>query len=150
MSQKNPKRKITFIGAGSTVFAKNLLGDILSFPELADSSICLYDIDRERLATSERVAHRIGNALGIKAAIESTTDMGQALDGAAYAISMIQVGGYQPCTVTAFEVPKRFGSSSDDRGYFGNRRDHARPADGFPSAGTFSSNGTALPACRAS
>src|SRR6266436_9548391 len=109
MSQKNPKRKITFIGAGSTVFAKNLLGDILSFPELADSSICLYDIDRERLATSERVAHRIGNALGIKAAIESTTDMGQALDGAAYAISMIQVGGYHPCTVTDFEVPKRFG-----------------------------------------
>jgi alpha-galactosidase/6-phospho-beta-glucosidase family protein len=62
MSQKNPKRKITFIGAGSTVFAKNLLGDILSFPELADSSICLYDIDRERLATSERVGQRIGNA----------------------------------------------------------------------------------------
>jgi alpha-galactosidase len=96
MSQKNPKRKITFIGAGSTVFAKNLLGDILSFPELADSSIYLYDIDRERLATSERVARRIGNALGIKAAIESTTDMGQTLDGAAYAISMIQVGGIIP------------------------------------------------------
>src|SRR5215831_20036311 len=109
MSQKNPKRKITFIGAGSTVFAKNLLGDILSFPELADSSICLYDINRDRLATSEKVGQRIGNALGIKAAIQSTTDVGEALDGAAYAISMIQVGGYQPCTVTDFEVPKRFG-----------------------------------------
>ena len=109
MSQKNPKRKITFIGAGSTVFAKNLLGDILSLPELADSSICLYDIDRDRLATSEKVGQRIGNALGIKAAIQSTTDVGQALDGAAYAISMIQVGGYHPCTVTDFEVPKRFG-----------------------------------------
>jgi len=109
MSQKNPKRKITFIGAGSTVFAKNLLGDILSFPELADSSICLYDINRDRLATSEEVGQRIGNALGIKAAIQSTTDVGEALDGAAYAISMIQVGGYLPCTVTDFEVPKRFG-----------------------------------------
>jgi len=109
MSQKNPKRKITFIGAGSTVFAKNLLGDILSFPELADSSICLYDINRDRLATSEKVGQRIGNALGIKAAIQSTTDVAEALDGAAYAISMIQVGGYHPCTVTDFEVPKRFG-----------------------------------------
>ena len=91
MSQKNPKRKITFIGAGSTVFAKNLLGDILSFPELADSSICLYDIDRDRLATSEKVGQRIGNALGIKAAIQSTTDVGQALDGAAYAISSVNL-----------------------------------------------------------
>jgi alpha-galactosidase len=109
MTRKNPKRKITFIGAGSTVFAKNLLGDILSFPELADSSICLYDIDKERLRTSETVAHRIGKALGIKPAIETATDMGHALDGATYAISMIQVGGYHPCTVTDFELPKRFG-----------------------------------------
>ena len=54
--------KITFIGAGSTVFAKNLLGDILSFPELADSTITLYDIDPERLRTSEIVANRIAQA----------------------------------------------------------------------------------------
>src|SRR4029077_4530728 len=129
MSQKNPKRKITFIGAGSTVFAKNLLGDILSFPELADSSICLYDIDRERLATSERVGQRIGNALGIKVAIESTTAMGQALGGPAYAVSMIQVGGYHPCTVTDFEVPNPFVLHQTIGGFCGNRRDHARPAD---------------------
>src|ERR1700732_1477343 len=103
------RRKITFIGAGSTVFAKNLLGDILSFPELADSAICLFDIDRERLKTSERGAHRIAETLGVPASIQATTDREAALDGASYAINMIQVGGYRPCTVTDFEIPKRYG-----------------------------------------
>jgi alpha-galactosidase len=106
---KTAKRKITFIGAGSTVFAKNLLGDILSFPELADSAICLFDTDHERLRTSESVAHRIAQTLAAPAAIEATTDRETALDGASYAINMIQVGGYRPCTVTDFEIPKRFG-----------------------------------------
>jgi alpha-galactosidase len=55
----NSLRKITFVGAGSTVFAKNLIGDILSFPELSDSAICLFDIDENRLKTSEVVARRI-------------------------------------------------------------------------------------------
>ena len=57
--------KITFIGAGSTVFAKNLMGDILSFPELADCTISLHDIDAERLRTSEIVAHHVAEALGV-------------------------------------------------------------------------------------
>src|ERR1700733_10187043 len=102
-------RKITFIGAGSTVFAKNLIGDILSFPELADSTICLFDIDENRLKTSEVVARRIAKTLGASATVEATTDRGRALDGASYAINMIQVGGYRPCTVTDFEIPKRYG-----------------------------------------
>jgi alpha-galactosidase len=89
-------RKITFIGAGSTVFAKNLIGDILSFPELADSTICLYDIDQNRLKTSEIVAKRIAQTLGAPSKIEVTNDRSRALDGAAYAINMIQVGGYRP------------------------------------------------------
>ena len=101
--------KITFIGAGSTVFARNLLGDILGFEELAESEITLYDIDAERLETSELVARRVADTLGAPAKIVSTTDRRAALDGAAYAINMIQVGGYEPCTVTDFEVPKRFG-----------------------------------------
>jgi alpha-galactosidase len=105
----HPPRKITFIGAGSTVFAKNLIGDILSLPELADSRICLFDIDPERLTTSEVVARRIAQALGASATVEATSDRSRALDGASYAINMIQVGGYRPCTVTDFEVPKRFG-----------------------------------------
>jgi alpha-galactosidase len=101
--------KITFIGAGSTVFAKNLLGDILSFPELAESTINLYDIDPERLRTSEIVAHRVAQALAARPTIESTTDRCAALDGADYAICMIQVGGYKPGTVIDFEIPKKYG-----------------------------------------
>jgi alpha-galactosidase len=103
------RRKITFIGAGSTVFAKNLIGDILSFPELADSSICLFDIDENRLKTSEIVARRIAQTLRVSATVETTTDRARAFDGASYAINMIQVGGYRPCTITDFEIPKRYG-----------------------------------------
>ena len=101
--------KITFIGAGSTVFAKNLLGDILSFPELADSTISLMDIDPVRLRTSEIVAHKIAEFFGAKPKIEATLDRRQALDGADYAISMFQVGGYKPSTVIDFEIPKKYG-----------------------------------------
>lgn len=101
--------KITLIGAGSTVFAKNLLGDILSFPELAESEIALFDIDPQRLQTSEVVARKVAEALGAKPRISATLDRAQALDGADYAISMIQVGGYKPSTVVDFEIPKKYG-----------------------------------------
>src|SRR5471032_3103396 len=101
--------KITLIGAGSTVFARNLLGDILGYEELTESEITLFDIDAERLETSELVARRVAEALKSPAKIRTTTDRRAALEGADYAINMIQVGGYEPCTVTDFEVPKRFG-----------------------------------------
>ncbi len=101
--------KITFIGAGSTVFAKNLLGDILSFPELADSTISLHDIDEERLRTTEIVAHRLAQILDAHPTIEATTDRRAALDGADYAISMFQVAGYKPGTVIDFQIPRRYG-----------------------------------------
>jgi alpha-galactosidase len=101
--------KITFIGAGSTVFAKNLLGDILSFPELAESHIALFDIDQERLKTSEVVAHKVAEKLDARPRIEATQNRRCALDGADYAISMFQIGGYRPSTVIDFEVPKKYG-----------------------------------------
>lgn len=101
--------KITFIGAGSTVFAQNLLGDILSFPELADSTISLHDIDEERLRTTEVVAQKIAQRLEISPTIETSLDRRTALDGADYAISMFQIGGYKPATVTDFEIPKKYG-----------------------------------------
>jgi alpha-galactosidase len=101
--------KITFLGAGSTVFAKNLMGDILSYPELAEATITLHDIDEERLRTSEIVAHKVAETLGVKPTIEVCTDRRAALDGADYAISMIQVGGYKPSTVVDFEIPKKYG-----------------------------------------
>jgi alpha-galactosidase len=101
--------KITLIGAGSTVFAKNLLGDILSFPELATSTIVLHDIDEQRLGTSESVANKVAKALNARPVIESTTDRRAALDGADYVICMIQVAGYKPGTVIDFEIPKKYG-----------------------------------------
>ncbi len=101
--------KITFIGAGSTVFAKNLLGDILSYPELANSTISLHDIDPERLRTSAIVAQKIAEALDARPTIEATTDRRQALAGADYAIAMFQVGGYRPSTVIDFDIPKKYG-----------------------------------------
>jgi alpha-galactosidase len=101
--------KITFIGAGSTVFAKRLLVDILSFPELAGSTISLHDIDEGRLRTSEVVARKVAQAVDAHPTIEATTDRRAALDGADYAICMIQVGGYEPATVIDFEIPKKYG-----------------------------------------
>jgi len=101
--------KIAFLGAGSTVFAKNLMGDILSYPELADVTFSLHDIDAQRLHTSEIVARKLAQALGAQPTIEATTDRRAALDGADYAIAMFQIGGYKPSTVIDFEIPKRYG-----------------------------------------
>ncbi len=101
--------KITMIGAGSTVFAKNLLGDILSFPELAESHIALMDIDPLRLKTSEIVARKIAHAVGASPRITATMNRREALEGADYAINMIQVGGYKPGTELDFEIPKKYG-----------------------------------------
>ena len=101
--------KIAFVGAGSTVFAKNLLGDLLSFPELAGADIRLFDLSQERLDVTEQVAGRVAQALGARPSVTSTTDRERALDGADFVINMIQVGGYEPATVTDFEVPKRYG-----------------------------------------
>ncbi|MGN6490238.1 MAG: alpha-glucosidase/alpha-galactosidase [Devosia sp.] len=102
--------KICLVGAGSTVFAQNILGDVLSTPGLGDVAISLYDIDPERLATSEIVARRIGEATQQgKVTVEATLDRKQALRGADFVILMMQVGGYKPATVTDFDVPKRYG-----------------------------------------
>lgn len=101
--------KISLIGAGSTVFAKNLLGDILSYPDLSNSEIWLHDIDPKRLHTSEIVANKIAERLDIKPGIFSTLDRVEAIDGADHVITMFQVGGYKPATVTDFEIPKNYG-----------------------------------------
>jgi alpha-galactosidase len=96
--------KITLIGAGSTVFARTLISDLVSFPELAeDLTVALMDIDPERLRATERMTSDAG------VNVEATVDRRAALDGADYVITMFQVGGYRPATVIDFEVPKRFG-----------------------------------------
>ena len=101
--------KIVFVGAGSTVFAQNLLTDILSLPDLSHSEIMLYDIDHDRLQTSALVANRIQAQLTTSALISTSLDLRQALDGADYVITMFQIGGYEPSTVIDFEIPKRYG-----------------------------------------
>jgi len=101
--------KIAMIGAGSTVFMKNLVGDLLHEPLLKSAEIALMDIDEARLATSRTVADRIAQAVGATPRITATTDRRKALAGADYVITMIQVAGYKPGTVTDFEVPKKRG-----------------------------------------
>jgi len=101
--------RIVFVGAGSTVFARNLMGDILSRPALADSTIVLHDIDAERLRTSEIVGNKIIETLGVPARVEATVDRRRALEGADHVVTMFQVGGYRPSTVVDFEIPRRYG-----------------------------------------
>jgi alpha-galactosidase len=101
--------KIAMIGAGSTVFAKNLMGDIWSREATKDAHIALMDIDGERLATSEKVAHHIKKTLGATGEISATLDRREALTGADYVICMVQVAGYKPGTVIDFEIPAKYG-----------------------------------------
>jgi alpha-galactosidase len=102
--------RIAFIGAGSTVFTRNLVGDVLRRPELAGTTtFALMDIDAERLETSEAAVRAMARAAGSRADVEATLDRRTALDGADYVVTSFQVGGYRPATVVDFEVPKRFG-----------------------------------------
>jgi len=100
--------RVSFVGAGSVEFTKNLLGDLLTFPELAGATIALHDIDRERLDAAEAMARWTAATLGAPATIEAHLDRRAALDGADHVINMIQVGGHA-ATLVDFEVPKRFG-----------------------------------------
>ncbi len=102
-------KKIAFIGAGSTVFMKNLIGDALLRPALADAHIALMDIDAARLEESALVARKLVTSLGAGARVTATTDRRAALDGADFVIVAFQIGGYKPCTVTDFEIPKAYG-----------------------------------------
>lgn len=101
--------KIAFLGAGSTVFAKNVLGDCMLTPALQDFEIALFDINPERLADSELILNTIRRTSGSTCRIRSYTDRKEALRGAKYVINAIQVGGYDPCTITDFEIPKKYG-----------------------------------------
>ena len=100
---------ITFIGAGSAVFTKNIAGDVLSRPALANATVRLMDINPERLAESEIIVGKLARTLGGKARVETYTDQRRALAGADFVVVCFQIGGYDPCTVTDFEVPKKFG-----------------------------------------
>ena len=105
--------KITFMGAGSTVFARNVLGDCMCSPALRDSQIALYDIDRQRLEDSEIILNAINKNVN-EGRAQIKTYLGvenrkEALRNATFVVDAIQVGGYDPCTITDFEIPKKFG-----------------------------------------
>jgi len=101
--------KIAFIGAGSTVFMKNLIGDALSMPALSGAKIALMDIDQKRLEESELVARKMVASLGVPATVETHMDQRRALAGADFVIVAFQIGGYKPCTVTDFDLPNKVG-----------------------------------------
>jgi alpha-galactosidase len=101
--------KITFIGAGSTVFAKNVLGDVMLTPALDGFELALFDIDAERLRDSELLLNNLRQSSGSSCTIKAYADRKEALRGAKYIINAIQVGGYDPCTITDFEIPKKYG-----------------------------------------
>lgn len=105
--------KITFMGAGSTVFARNVLGDCMCTPALCESEIALYDIDAKRLKESEIILKAINHNVNQDRAVIKTylgvENRKDALRDANFVVNAIQVGGYEPCTVTDFEIPKKYG-----------------------------------------
>lgn len=104
--------KITFMGAGSTVFARNVIGDCMCTEALRDSVFALYDIDAERLEESRIILEAMRKAKGGYGKIEcyvGVENRKDALRGAAFVINAIQVGLYDPCTIIDFEVPKKYG-----------------------------------------
>jgi alpha-galactosidase len=88
---------------------KNIVGDVLLNDMFKDCTIALHDIDPERLATSEMVANKIASSVNASPTILATQDRVEALRGSEFVILMIQVGGFEPCTVTDFEIPKKYG-----------------------------------------
>lgn len=106
--------KITFLGAGSTIFAKNVLGDCLLAENLPSFEIALLDIDEERLDESfvliSALRDKYKPTVTVKKYLaKDEKQMEDAFTGASYVINAIQVGGYEPCTVTDFEIPKKYG-----------------------------------------
>jgi alpha-galactosidase len=105
--------KIAFMGAGSTIFAKNVLGDCMCSEALKEYEIALYDIDDTRLKDSELMLSAINkNVNEGRTAIKTylgVENRKEALRGASFVVNAIQVGGYDPCTIIDFEIPKKFG-----------------------------------------
>jgi alpha-galactosidase len=105
--------KITFMGAGSTVFARNVLGDCMCTPSLCNAEIALYDIDAKRLQESEIILKAINKNVNDSKAVIKTylgvENRKEALKSANFVVNAIQVGFYDPCTIIDFEVPKKYG-----------------------------------------
>jgi alpha-galactosidase len=101
--------QITFIGAGSSVFMKNIVADILQQKALGDATIRLMDIDAARLRESEIIVRKLIRTLGLPTKVETYVNQREALEGADFVVVCFQIGGYKPSTVIDFEVPKKYG-----------------------------------------
>ena len=105
--------KITFLGAGSTVFARNVLGDVMCTPALRQCEIALYDIDAQRLQESEQILQTINRNINESRAVIRSylgeENRKEALRGARFVVNAVQIGGYEPSTVIDFEIPKKYG-----------------------------------------
>ena len=104
--------KITFMGAGSTVFARNVIGDCMGSEVLRDSVFALYDIDAQRLEESKTIIEAMRKTMGGYGKVEcylGVENRKDALRGANFVVNAIQVGLYDPCTIIDFEVPKKYG-----------------------------------------
>ena len=100
---------VAFIGAGSTVFMKNIVGDILLRSQLAGSQIKLMDIDLKRLSEAKLVADNIVSSLDVPARISAHSTQREAIDGADFVITAFQIAGYKPGTIHDFEIPRKYG-----------------------------------------
>ncbi len=104
--------KITFMGAGSTIFARNVIGDCMCSEVMRDSVFALYDIDGDRLKESQTILEAMRKTMGGYGKIEcylGVENRKEALRGANFVVNAIQVGLYDPCTIIDFEVPKKYG-----------------------------------------
>jgi len=101
--------KLCIIGAGSSVFTKNIVTDILLTKELKDIEFSLMDISEERLKTSNKIVSQISKKLGVSVNILSTTNRKEALKNSSFVLTSFQVGGYEPSTVLDFKIPKKYG-----------------------------------------
>lgn len=103
-------KKIVFIGAGSIIFVKNLIGDCMLTPSLCDSEFALLDINREKLYLAEGMLKNLNrNVNGGRATVKAYESQREALAGADFVINAIQVGGYDPCIINDFEIPLKYG-----------------------------------------
>ena len=102
-------KKITFIGACSTVFMRNILGDVLHYPALEDATVALMDIDPTRSGDSELVAQKMITSMNVPASVQTYSKQREALKGADFVVVCFQIGGFKPCTMTDFDIPKSYG-----------------------------------------
>lgn len=139
--------KITFIGAGSTIFVKNILGDVFHREALKTAHIALMDIDPTRLEESHIVVRKLMDSAGASGKITCHTQQKEALQDADFVVVAFQIGGYEPCTVTDFEVCKRHGLEQTIADTVGAGRYYARATYHSASVANLRGHDGSLPRC---